>query len=146
MADPKFIQGARVRLYIGEKAIGYCSGVDGEETIDYEPVNVINQIKVVEFIPVAYRCSMSATIFRVVGETLKSKTLGSVFPDNSTRENILTSGDLNGRIENDIEKINLYSVYGMKAASQNFRIESRGIVSTNANFVAISFLDETQQG
>ena len=63
--------GARARFKINQSAVGYAAGVSGSESIDYEPVDVLNLLEVKEFVPVAYRATLSAQIFRVIGSSLK---------------------------------------------------------------------------
>ena len=71
--------------------------MSGSESIDYEPVDVLDLLEVKEFVPVAYRATLSAQIFRVIGKSLKR--LG-IFPE---EKNILTTGDLTCHIEDSLD-------------------------------------------
>tara|TARA_R110002110_G_scaffold44055_11_gene136197 strand:- start:3864 stop:4337 length:474 start_codon:yes stop_codon:yes gene_type:complete len=150
--------GARAKFYINGQAVGYCAGVSGEEAIDYEPVETLDFLEVREHIPVAYRASLSAAFFRLVGSSLKSY-LGrynsdfggaSIFPK---FDDILTSGVLSAAIHNtkstDTESgesvpdiVALFT--SVRAASKTFDVSARGIVTENCSFVAIKQQDESE--
>ena len=69
--------------------MAYASGVNGSEEIQYEPVEVLNELEVKEWVPVAYRVTLSASIFRTFTDTSAQKAgLGSLrvqglFPKNT---------------------------------------------------------------
>jgi len=128
--------GARARFKIDGQKVAYAGGVSGEESIDLEPVDVLDMVEVLEHVPVAYRCSMNANVFRVVGASLKN--LG-IFPKN---ENILTSGALEAAVEDQITRRTAYLFQGVKAATKSFDLSARSIVTENVSFQAIRVLDE----
>ena len=96
MAESKLLTGARVLFKIDGKTVGYGRNVTVREEIEYQPIETLGNIRVQEHCPIAYRCSLSASMFRIFGETVKS--LGYMpqgDPDPSSHLlNILTSGDL----------------------------------------------------
>lgn len=148
--------GARAKFYINGQAVGYCAGVSGEEAIDYEPVETLDFLEVREHIPVAYRASLSAAFFRLVGSSLKSyfgknDDLGGmqIFPQ---FDNILTSGVLSAAIHNtktsgeaseDLPDI-MALFTSVRAASKTFDVSARGVVTENCSFVAIRQKDESE--
>jgi len=134
----KTFSGARARLKINGEKVAYAGGVSGEESVDHEPIDVLDLLEVLEFVPVAYRASMNANIFRVVNQSLKN--LG-IFPQNT---NILTSGALEAAIEDSQTQQTTYLFQGVKAAGKTFDIAARAPTSENINFVAIRVLDESQ--
>jgi hypothetical protein len=154
----KVFTGARARFLIDEVQIGYCAGVSGEEAIDYEPVETLEFLQVREHIPVAYRASLSAAFFRLVGSSLKQyqgKEGGaggmSIFPK---FDNILTSGAMSAVIQNSQPAADAASdepgstiiakFVDVRAASKTFDVSSRGIVTENCSFVAIKQMDESE--
>ena len=151
MANEIF-SGARAKFMIGEQTIGYCAGVSGEEAIDYEPVETLEFLEVREHVPVAYRASLSAAFFRLVGSSLKEyrgrfdETDGlSIFPK---FDSILTNGALsativNSKPENEVPSI-IAKFTEVRAASKTFDVSSRGIVTENCSFVAIKQMDESE--
>jgi hypothetical protein len=93
-------------------------------------------LEVREFVPVAYRATLSAQVFRVIGSSLKQ--LG-IFP---TEENILTTGDLTCTIEDKLTVNTMAQFEACKASEHTFDITARGIVSENVTFVTIRLRDE----
>ena len=132
--------GARARLKIDGRPIGYAAGVSGSESVDLEPVDVLDLLEVKEFVPVAYRTTLSAQVFRVVGSSLKK--LG-IFPQQGS---ILTSGDLTITVEDKLTGLTTMQFEGCKAQEHAFDITARGIVSENVNFVAIRLKSEFDLG
>ena len=131
--------GARARFKIDGNIVGFAGGVNGSESIDYEPVDVLDLLEVREFVPVAYRATLSAQIFRVIGQSVKA--LG-IFP---TEENILTSGDLTCAVEDVLTGNTMAQFEACKAQEHSFDITARGIVSENVTFVTIRLRDEFER-
>lgn len=142
----KLFTGARARFLLNGTKVGYARNVSGTEEIQYEPVNVLDNIQVEEHVPVGYTCSLNCSLFRIVGETLKSK---GYFPNlgANTEEhlkNILTNGDLVATIE-DSQTGEIIATYEqVKIASHNFTIDARGIVGEDVTFVCIRSKDESE--
>lgn len=138
MAASKTFSGARAIFSIDGAQIAFAGGVSGEEMIDYEPVDVLNLLEVREFVPVAYRTTLSAQIFRVVGQSLKA--LG-ILP---RQEDIITSGDLTASIQDKVTLQTLALFQGVRCAGHSWDVTARGIVQENVNFVCIRVLDEAE--
>lgn len=136
MAASKTFSGARAIFSINSIQVGFAGGVSGEEMIDYEPVDVLSLLEVREFVPVAYRTSLNAQIFRVVGDSLKKL---QILP---RQEDILTSGDLDASITDVVTKQVICLFQGVKCSGHSWDITARGIVQENVNFVSIRVLDE----
>lgn len=143
MAATQVFAGARARLKVEGNVIGFASGVSGEEMVDYEPIDVLDLLEVREHVPVAYRVSMSAQIFRVVGSPLKQygNAAFSVFPK---QDNILTTGELTASIEDSVTGSAIMSMQGVKCAGHSWDVSARGVVSESTNFVCIRCLDEAE--
>ena len=131
--------GARARFKIDGEVVGFAGGVSGSESIDYEPVDVLDLLEVREYVPVAYRATLSAQVFRVIGQSLKA--LG-IFP---IQENILTSGDLTCTVEDRITGNTMSQFEGCKAQEHSFDISARGLVSENITFVTVRLRDEFER-
>ena len=128
--------GARARFKVDGVPVAFAGGVSGTESIDYEPVDVIDLLEVREFVPVAYRATLNAQVFRVIGQSLKA--LG-IFPQ---QQNILTSGDLTCTVEDRQTGNTMAQFEGCRAQEHSFDITARGIVSENVTFVTIRLRDE----
>lgn len=135
MASHTF-SGARAIFFINGGEVGFAGGVSGEEMIDYEPVDVLNLLEVREHVPVAYRTSLNAQIFRVVGNSLKAQ---GILP---RLEDIITSGDLEAAVQDNVTAQTVQLFQGVRCAGHSFDITARGIVNENVPFVAIRTLDE----
>ena len=134
--SPNVFSGARARFKVNGTPVAYAAGVSGSESIDYEPVDVLDLLEVREFVPVAYRATLSAQIFRVIGQSLKE--IG-IFPQ---QQNILTSGDLDCTIEDKLTGETMAQFQCCKAQEHTFDVTARGIVSENVTFVTIRMRDE----
>lgn len=139
MAASQVFSGARSRFKIDGSVVGFASGVSGSESVDLEPVDVLDLLEVREYVPVAYRATLSAQLFRLIGKSLKQQ---GVFP---TEENILTSGDLTCTIEDKLTGETMAQFEGCKAQEHSFDITARGIVSENVTFVTIRLRDEFER-
>jgi hypothetical protein len=137
MASQTF-SGARAIFFINGAEIGFAGGVSGEEMIDYEPVDVLNLLEVREHVPVSYRVSLNAQIFRVVGNSLKAQ---GILP---RLEDIITSGDLEAAIQDSVRGETVQLFQGVRCAGHSFDITARGIVNENVPFVAVRVLDESE--
>jgi len=130
--------GSRARFKVNGSVVAFAGGVSGSESVDYEPVDVLDLLEVREFVPVAYRATLNAQVFRVIGSSLKQ--LG-IFP---VEENILTSGDLDCSIEDRITGLTMATFQNCKAQEHSWDVTARGIVSENVTFVTIRVRDESE--
>lgn len=142
--------GARSVFFIdngsGPAPIAFAGGVSGEELIDYEPIDVIGLLEVREHVPVAYRTSLNAQIFRVVGNSLKAQ---GVMP---VQDDIITSGDMEALVRDQgvgklgsatrLGKNTVQLFQGVRCSGHSFDITARGVVQENVTFVAIRTVDE----
>jgi len=136
---PQVFSGPRARFKLDGKTVGYAGGVSGEETIDYEPVDVIDLLEVKEHVPVAYRATLNAQMFRIIGNSLKAQ---GVFP---TPSKILNSVSMTAAIEDaEITGKTIAMFTGVRTAGHTFDITARGLVSENVTFVAIRVADESE--
>jgi hypothetical protein len=128
---------------VADTPVAYAGNVSGEETIDYEPVDVLDLLEVKEHVPVAYRASLNAQVFRVIGQSLKA--LG-IFP---RIQDVITSSALTSTIE-DARPVEggrraMAFFTGVRAAGHTWDTTARGLTSDNVNFVAIRVEDESEQ-
>jgi len=138
--------GARARFSIEGSRVGFATNCAGSEEIQYDPVEVLDNIEVDEFVPVAYRVTFTSSQIRVVGETIKSQ---GFFPTAGTTteehlQNILLQGDLVATIEDTKTQKLVMTLEQMKVASRNFTINARGIVGKDVTYVAVRMKDESE--
>lgn len=142
----RVFSGARARLMLEGVKVGYCTNVAGSEEIQYDPVEVLDNIQVEEFVPIAYRVTFTASLVRIIGETVKS--LGW-FPQQGRSpedhlQNILVSGELVAVIEDNKTGRAMMTLEQVKVASHNFTVNARGVVGQDLTFVAVRMKDESE--
>ncbi len=138
--------GARARFLINGTRIGWATNVNGGEEIQFDPAEVIDNIEVQEFVPVAYRANLSASRIKIVGKTFRSQ---GFFPSGGANaeerlSNILTSGNLAASVEDNQSGTTLMEYPTAKIASHNWTVNARGIVANDVNFVVTRMLDESE--
>lgn len=143
--------GARARFYFNGTQVAYASGCDGSEEIQMEPVEVLDNLPVKEHVPVGYRVTFNANIFRTVSSGASTDVApGSlkeqgIFPKFGTRgERILQMTPVTVFIQDRNTGKVLYVIEGVKPSSQNFSITARGVVAQNVSFVCIKMMDESE--
>jgi hypothetical protein len=139
---PQVFSGPRALFMIDGNAIAYAQNVNGEEQIQYDPVDCLDLLEVKEHVPVAYRCSLNAQVFRVIGQSVKA--LG-IFP---TIQKIITSSALTATLMDQRPTEGaakpMANFIGVRAAGHTWDTNARGIVSDNISFVAIRCHDESE--
>lgn len=130
--------GARAIFLLNSTPVAFAGGVSGEETIDYEPVDVLSVLEVAEWVPVAYRTSLNAQMFRVVGESIKKNGWMPLLQD------ILLAGDLEAAIQDVVTGNTVALFTGVKTSSQSWDVTARGIVQQSIGFVCVRVHDESE--
>ena len=130
--------GARAIFLINNVPIAFAGGVSGEETVDYEPVDVLGMLEVKEHVPVAYRTSLNAQMFRVIGQSIKA--LG-ILP---RLQDIITSDDLLAALQDTVTGSTMALFQGVRCSGHSFDVTARGLVQENVTFVTIKIQDESE--
>lgn len=143
----KTITGARCRFSVNGQVIGYARNVSGGETIQYEALDVLDNIETEEHVPVGYSVTLTASMFRIVGSTLKS---AGIFPptgkdsEEHLRNVLLLSGIMKATLEDTKTGKILYEYSSVKVSSHNWQVDARGIMGNDIDFVGIRALDESE--
>lgn len=130
--------GPRCRFSLNGVPVALGRNVAASEEIVYDPLEVLNNIEVVEHVPVGYRCSMTASQILQVDKTLELLNLWpnkGLTPQTHLR-NILTLPKLVAQIEDEITPGIVAQVIDVKCASRNFSVDARGMVPQELSFVA----------
>lgn len=147
--------GARAIFRVDSNKIAFASGCSGGEEIQFEPVDVLDNLEPQEHVPVGYRVNFSAEVFRTIkgvnGAIVPKEGIhGSVkemgiFPKAGADPlNILNSGEMTSTITDRLTQKTIMQVERVKAATHNFNVTARGIVGQNVTFVAIRMKDESE--
>lgn len=145
----KIITGARARFSLNGQVIGYARNVSGGENIMYEEVNVLDNIEVEEHVPVGYSASLTASMLRIVGDTLKSAGLFPATGKNSEehlRNVLLLSGNMKATLEDTKTGKIIQEYSSVKITSYNWQLDARGIMGTDIDFVCKRSIDESEIG
>ena len=135
------LSGARARLMIGTVKVMYATNVTYGEEIEYQPVEILDQLEIAEHVPVAYRVNFSAQFVRVITNSIKLRDGVRIFP---RLEDILTSGELTATVEDRVTNNIISNIERVKASRYNVNIGARGIVLSDVDFVAIRIRDESE--
>ena len=155
--------GARAVFKIEGKVVGYTVGLSGTAAINYQPLNVLGTLAVVEHVPVAYTVEMNSQFARIAGasggsatsrlanvqngipqpsgipEAAKSQSGESPQIMPAYSENgvpILESGELTATVFDVVTASTLYTVSGVKCSSKAWDIAHGSMVTENCAFVA----------
>lgn len=143
----KVFSGARAIFVFNGTPIAFASGVDGSEEIMYQPVEVLDNLEVVEHVPVGYRTTLSCAMFRTISKGPSTDdTPGSIKQQNifPLESNILTTEGVDVFIVDRISNKTIATFHNVKTASYRFSITARGIVAQNVQFVTTRLTDEAE--
>ena len=134
----RVVSGARARLTVNGKVIGFATGVNVSENIVLQPIEVLGEIDPVEYEAVGRSVMMSCTAVRIKAKSFK--TLGIV-PRGDTVE-IVNMSEVDALIEDIITGDIIMKVTRLKAESMNWRVDTSGIMTMDASFRGIRAYDE----
>ena len=135
------LSGARAKLMLGGADVMHCTNVTYSEEIQYDPVEVLDLLEVAEHVPVRYRATFSAQWVRVVTNSIKLRDGVSIMPK---LEDILTSAELTGTIEDNVTNSVIANIERVKASRYSINIGATGIVMNDVEFVCIRIKDESE--
>lgn len=141
MARGLVLSGARARFTIDGVKVMYATNVSYSEEIQQDPVEVLDQLEVAEFVATAYRCTLSAQFVRVINNPIKNRDGVSIFPKLA---DIIGAPELVCTLEDNITGVILASVTGVKAQRYTANHGTKAIVLTDTEFVAIRVVDESE--
>lgn len=143
----RILTGARCRFSINGKKIGYARNVNYSESVQYEPIDVLDNIETEEHVPVGYSVTFSASMFRIVGSTLKSEGIfpsGGANSEERLQNVLLQSGIMSATVEDTKTGKVICEIQQVRVQTQNWGIDARGVVGTDVEFVAIRIADESE--
>ena len=146
MEKGRLFTGARARFSLSGVKVGYARRVSVSERNDYEEVEVLDNIEIEEHVPVGYKVTFTAEMFRIVGDTIKERGWFPSVGGNKEEHlsNILTSGDLTATIEDTKTGKLFATLEQVKIQGHSWTIDPRGVVGEEMEFVAIRLRDESE--
>ena len=136
MAD--IITGSRVVFRINGEKVAYASTVSYNENIEYEPVDLLDQLETAEHAPTAYRVDFSAELFRVADKSVKQLGIMPVLDD------VFTAGVLTAEFIDRPTGKTLALLTGVKASGRSGNIPTRAVARETISFVATRMVDESE--
>lgn len=136
--------GSKATFMIDGKKIAFASNVSWNENIQYEPINVLDQLHVKEHAEVAYTVDMQCQNFRVANQSVKR--LGIM----KSLEALLTQGvmdclitDNSGTSEDGSDAGTvIVHMTGVKLQARQTTVDARGVMTETWSFVGIKATDE----
>lgn len=140
------ITGARARFSINGVKVGYARSVNLNENIDYRPLEVLDNIRIEEHVPVGYDCALTCEQFKIVNQTFKARGFFPKTGRDSSEHllNILLQGELTATLEDVVSGRILATVERCRIATTNYTVNARDITGENVTFVAILVKDESE--
>jgi hypothetical protein len=143
----KVFSGARAIFMFNGSPVAFASGVDGSEEIQYQAVEVLDNLEVVEYVPVGYRVTLTCAMFRTISKGASTtETPGSIKQQNifPTAQSILTTEGVDVLIIDRISNKAIATFQNVKTSSYRFSITARGIVAQNVTFMSTRMTDEAE--
>ncbi|RYF12719.1 MAG: hypothetical protein EOO40_00525 [Deltaproteobacteria bacterium] len=138
------VSGARAIFALSSQIIGWARNLSMTESIEYIPVEVLNNIEVAHHVPIAYRVSMTASFIRILGSSFK--TLGfvpkvGVDPTAHIR-NILNLADLTASVTDTVSNTVMQTITNVRVGDTSLSVDARGLMGHDCSLVGIRALDE----
>ena len=133
------ISGARARLLIDGREVGYATGVNASEDITNVRVNVLGEIDSQEIVPTSRTVSVNCNFVRILNSSLGDQ---GAWVEGDT-DAVLQFPDLTIQILDRVSGSNIWAIKGARCQTRNWTVDSGGIMSTNVSFEAIGMEDET---
>lgn len=137
--------GARARLSINNKFIGYATGCDGNEQILRQALRVLGSIYVAEHVPTGFDMAFSNSMARLVGKTLKSDGLWPKHKPSSEeflRE--ILAFDMGATIEDPVSGTVLYRIQRLAPLTMGWSVTESGLSVKRCTWAAQKQLEESE--
>lgn len=129
--------GSRAIFRLGGNKVAFSSNVSFNENIQYEPINVLDKLDVVEHAEVGYTVDLSCQNFRIPYESVKK--LGFM----SKLAGILTQEELTAEVQDHVTGALILLMTGVKLQARQTSVDARGVMSETWSFVGRRSIDET---
>jgi hypothetical protein len=137
---------------IDGNVVGFATDVSCSEEVQYEPIRILDNLHTVEFVPVGYDISFSASRVRLINGSIRGGTpeVGAALPifalhgANSAAHlrNILEKANMSATIEDTFSSVAFVQVEGVQVTRHNWTVSARGVVGEDIEFVGTRMLDE----
>ncbi len=135
--------GARCKISLDGKAIGWATGVEIDETIQQVRVDVLDDPYTQEIETVGVVVSGRIAQVKMYGNTLAEEAQGKKYPQGS-KIDVLLHPAVTLTIVDSIEGKVLFEVYGMKFSGRSHNVDRMSVMMTNLSFQAIRMESKAQ--
>lgn len=141
------ITGARCLFMISGQVMALGNSISWSHQIEYSEIRTLNNLRVVDHVPVTYRATVSFGMFRVPKQTLT--TMG-FFPqtgatNNEQLANVLTLPTLTVVVVDTVSGAAIATITGVKISGGSFTLDAGGgILATNVDAVAQAVFEESE--
>jgi hypothetical protein len=135
--------GARCKISLDGKVIGWATGVEIDETIQQVRVDVLDDPYTQEIETVGIVVSGRIAQVNMYGNTLAEDAQGKKYPQGS-KIDVLLHPAVTLTIVDSIEGKVLFEVYGMKFSGRSHNVDRMSVMMTNLSFQAIRMESKAQ--
>jgi len=128
--------GSKAIFRLAGAKVAFASNVSYNENIQYEPVNVLDRLDVVEHAEVGYTVDLQCQNFRVPAASVKQLGIMSRFSQ------ILTQGELSAEIVDKATGSAVLLMTGVKLQARQTTVDARGVMTETWSFVGRRATDE----
>jgi hypothetical protein len=128
--------GSRAIFRLGGNKVAFASNCSYNENIQYEPVNVLDRLDVVEHAEVGYTVDLQCQNFRIPAASVKQLGIMSRFSQ------ILTQGELTAEVIDKNTGEVLLLMTGVKLQARQTTVDARGVMTETWSFVGRRAEDE----
>jgi len=133
------LHGARAYITLDGEPVGYVQSLTGGEEYQLEPIEVLDFLPVAEFVPVAYRITLSATFVMLSGVSYKEQRLFSPVSQ------ALSAEGLELIVVDNVSNEPIITFSGVKGQATNFTITKAQVTLNNVTFVAQTAKDHRNE-
>jgi len=139
---PRAFAGARAIVFAetatGKMELGWAQGINGQENISLQRVDVLGDIDSVEIEAVGRTVSFTVDYIRILDKSLAE--LG-MWPRGGTSV-VLDFPELHFEIYDHVDDVVRWKIEGAKPESRSWRVDRSGVMTNNATFQARKLYDE----
>ena len=145
----QMLTGSRIHIRLGGKVFGKGTIGSYTETRTHDPVFILDQMEVDEWVPVGYDVAFTASRIVLIKRSLKERGWVAKWPSGSTSntllDKLLSLGDTTVDIVDQREGT-LVSIQGVKIVSNTMTFGARAIVGEDIGFVGTRVVDIGAEG
>jgi len=132
------VTGANGFLELNGQPVAFCRGINFSYSIQYEPMDVLDNIEVEEFVPVAYRVdSLSAELIDAMGETLIGRGI------QPPQDQVATVQEYTLVLKDRPRDAAFGTLEGVRFQNRSLGFRKGQVTASNIGFVAKRFRDQS---